>query len=561
MGQPILAVEKLRLDANPFLPGAKRERVGRPLQTALGEVIRQTALETPVVIVAGSAGTGKSLLADMAERAFSDMGLSVRQIHRGDLVAKTPEKYDVLLVDEADSLTDSGLQLLEPGGNRPATTTILLCLPSSVRRLSSVADTAVVELTRLTQSDTRAYLLQRAGNTGLRDLFAPDALDLIVDASRGLPRTLWSIASLAYFSAAYDGSPQIGRHHIAGALASQMTMHKIEPEVVPEPAAVSEAPPASVPESPPAPASDIFVFETALATLSEPAPAPETPVVETPVANMAELEPAPAPHPLVRPSASDRANARRPLFAMGRLAVTGIAFAAAAVLAVIIPALLISGKPEATASVNSPSVAIPAKPQIIAPPVQTPAPALPTAAADAAPKPAEKTAPAAKTAGPAQTTNVAKTATESVKAQPPAANPPAPSNAAAERATAAAEAAVQAAQDAERAKAAAAELAAQQEVARARAAQETAEQVRTEVARILAEKQEADRIKAEKEAAEQAQAEAARAQFARDAAARVNASMQAARAAAEQAARAKAAEESAARDRSRFQHSLFGVGN
>ena len=230
MGQPVLVAEKLRIEANPFLPGANGARAGRPLQTALGEVIRQIGLETPVVIVAGSAGTGKTLLANMAMRACSDMGLSVRQVHRGDLMdGAAGERADLLLVDEADSMTHSTLQTLLPeGGKRPATTTVLLCLPSSVRRFSSAVDAAVIELTRLSLSDTRAYLLERATNARLPDLFAPAALELIVDGSRGLPRLLCSIASLAYFSAAYDGSSRISREHVAGALASQMTRREIQ---------------------------------------------------------------------------------------------------------------------------------------------------------------------------------------------------------------------------------------------------------------------------------------------------------------------------------------------
>src|SRR6202030_2606903 len=80
------------------------------------------------------------------------------------------------------------------------------------------------------------YLLERAPHAGLSNLFAPAALDLIVDASRGLPRLLWSIAGLAYFSAASAGGSQISRQNVADALASQI----IRPEI-PE-ATVSTAP-------------------------------------------------------------------------------------------------------------------------------------------------------------------------------------------------------------------------------------------------------------------------------------------------------------------------------
>ncbi|HEY4263690.1 MAG TPA: hypothetical protein VGM72_00100, partial [Micropepsaceae bacterium] len=239
MGAPVLAVEKLKIESNPFVPGAGGGRMGRPLQTTFGEVVRQIGLETPVVVVSGSAGTGKTLLANMVTRACAEMGLTIRRIHRGDLVdGAAGERSDLLLIDEADSMTDLALKTLLLGSaKRPATTTVLLCLPSSVRRFSSAVDTVIVELTRLSQSDTRLYLVERATHAGLTDLFAPAALDLIVDASRGLPRSLWSIAGLAYFSAASAGAVQISRQHVADALASQIT--RPEPAEPPVPAAPS----------------------------------------------------------------------------------------------------------------------------------------------------------------------------------------------------------------------------------------------------------------------------------------------------------------------------------
>src|SRR4051812_16318825 len=71
--------------ANPFTPGAQGSRVGRSLQTAFGEIIRHIGAQTPVVVVVGSAGTGKTLLADMVARTCSDMGISIRRAERGDL--------------------------------------------------------------------------------------------------------------------------------------------------------------------------------------------------------------------------------------------------------------------------------------------------------------------------------------------------------------------------------------------------------------------------------------------------------------------------------------------
>jgi type II secretory pathway predicted ATPase ExeA len=219
------AADHLQLQANPFTASTSGARIGRPLQAALGEVIRQIGLEAPVVVVCGNAGTGKTLLMNMIARACTDMGLCARQIVRGDLMHVVfGQSSDVLLIDEADSITDSTLHaLVSAGVNTSTTTMIFLCRPSNVRRFTSSGGRAVIiELAPLMHSDARNYLLERATSAGRPDLFEVDALDLLIDGSRGSPRALRSIASLAFFAAAVDGSSRIGPKHVADALASQI---------------------------------------------------------------------------------------------------------------------------------------------------------------------------------------------------------------------------------------------------------------------------------------------------------------------------------------------------
>src|ERR1700704_2652488 len=219
------AADHLQLQTNPFTANANGARIGRPLQAALGEVIRQIGLEAPVVVVCGNAGAGKTLLMNMIARACTDMGLSARQIDRGDLMhVAFGQCADVLLIDEADSITESTLHtLIAAGSNNATTTMIFLCLPSNVRRFTSSGGRAVIiELTALTHSDARNYLLERATSAGRPDLFDADALDVLIEGARGSPRILRSIASLAFFAAAVDGSARIGAKHVADALASQI---------------------------------------------------------------------------------------------------------------------------------------------------------------------------------------------------------------------------------------------------------------------------------------------------------------------------------------------------
>jgi hypothetical protein len=215
----------LQIAANPFVASASGSRMGRPLQTAFGEVVRQIGQQTPVVVVVGSAGTGKSMLMDVTARACIGMGLSVRRIERGEMVHTAfGQKSDVLLIDQTDSMSSSSLQtLLSPNGVNIATTMVFLCLPSSVARFSfSGTNAAVVELTPLALSDARSYLQERAASIGKANLFTPEALDLVIDGSRGLPRLLRSIAQLAYFGAASEGASLIGTHHVNNALASRV---------------------------------------------------------------------------------------------------------------------------------------------------------------------------------------------------------------------------------------------------------------------------------------------------------------------------------------------------
>ncbi len=178
----------------------------------------------PLILVTGSASTGKTLLVDMTERACSEKGLSVRRVDRGDLLHLTlGRRSDVLLVDEANAVAESMLEALLPkGGEITATTTVFLGLPSFAHRFAfSDVRPVVIELTPLPESDARSYLLERAASAGLPNLFTTEALDLIIDGSAGSPRLLRSIASLAFFGAASDGASQINLRYAASALVAQ----------------------------------------------------------------------------------------------------------------------------------------------------------------------------------------------------------------------------------------------------------------------------------------------------------------------------------------------------
>jgi len=153
------------------------------------------------------------------------MGLTVRRVDRGDLVHMTlGQRSDLLLVDEANSVADSILKALSLEGEKNgATTTVFFGLPSCAARLiCSNVHHVIIELAPLPPSDARNYLLERANNAGLPDLFTSEALELTINGSHGSPRLLRSIAGLAFFGAASDGSSQISLKHVASALSAQV---------------------------------------------------------------------------------------------------------------------------------------------------------------------------------------------------------------------------------------------------------------------------------------------------------------------------------------------------
>ena len=200
---------------NPYSSSAGAPRTCSPLRTALGEVIFHIERRCPLVIVTGRTGTGKTLLMDMIACACSDMGLAARQVTRDDLTNSAPRApVDVLLADNADSIAVASLARLIPAeGNSVATTCVLMCPPSSASRFNRPGAN-VVHVQNLSILDARTYLLEQANSIGRPDLFSPDAMELIVRRAAGSCRSLRSIASLAFSTAAWEGETQISVRHV-----------------------------------------------------------------------------------------------------------------------------------------------------------------------------------------------------------------------------------------------------------------------------------------------------------------------------------------------------------
>jgi hypothetical protein len=214
----------LQMAVDPFAAAASGSPVGHGFQSALGEVLHYIGERTSLVVVSGSAGTGKSLLMEMTARACSAKRMSVRREPRGDLLDPAGgERCDVLLVDEADVLPSGTLHALLAAGRqtRPASL-VFMCLPASVPRFDGIGKSpALVELGPMSASDARTYLQERAASIGRPDLFTPEAANLVIGQSRGLPRLLRQNASLAFFAAASEGRATILAQHVIQAVQAR----------------------------------------------------------------------------------------------------------------------------------------------------------------------------------------------------------------------------------------------------------------------------------------------------------------------------------------------------
>jgi hypothetical protein len=143
---------------------------------------------------------------------------------------------------------------------------VFMCLPSCISRFSfSGTDAVVLELSPLSLLDARLYLTERGNSIGRPNLFTPQALDLIIDASRGVPRLLRTIAGLAYFNAAAEGASQIDAAHAEAAARMRNELAPAPSATLHAPSPCSESPcsePADIdlrPEFPPADPDDAVV--------------------------------------------------------------------------------------------------------------------------------------------------------------------------------------------------------------------------------------------------------------------------------------------------------------
>jgi trimeric autotransporter adhesin len=218
-------IDQLGLRQDPFGPAGVASDIGiaAPMAAAFGQLRAAVRRGDPLIVLVGRPGMGKTLLLTRLEAAVRAEGAEVRSIPRGDmahLALNAP--VELLLVDEADTMTPDTLRALAPGSAAAtATTMVFASTRPDLHRLAGAARTTIVDLRPLGVDEAADFLTARAAAAGRPDLFAPGAIETIAAAGRGSPRLLRVLAGAAMFQAASDGAAQIAPAHAS--LAA--TMH------------------------------------------------------------------------------------------------------------------------------------------------------------------------------------------------------------------------------------------------------------------------------------------------------------------------------------------------
>ncbi len=221
-----------------------------------------TAALRGVMVLTGSPGTGKSTLlktwmrglepkrylpllitqsslsaTGVLEILLAKLGERPRFKRSTNLLALEKHLADiepvtlVLVLDDAQNYPSTALEelrmLLGLGGRQRSAFALILLgddyllgsLRLSVQRALFRRISAAHQLQPLPREDIAPYLNWHLARAGLdRDIFAPAAIDLLVEASDGNPRTLNLLAQAAWFSSARAGASDIEADHVHSAL-------------------------------------------------------------------------------------------------------------------------------------------------------------------------------------------------------------------------------------------------------------------------------------------------------------------------------------------------------
>ena len=212
--------EAFGLNYDPFAPGAPAV-VAEPVKAALAQITGQFEHGVRAVVITGAPGTGKTLLLTLIQDSYKGRNLSVSRVDLAALFPFALDNTDLLLLDEADSADPLSLQAWLSRHSEMPRTIVLACRPDAAARLCEALGAVAIHLSPLSVSQAKHFMSERVAKAGRADLFAPGALDDLVEASAGLPQALRSLSGMAMFLAAYSQAREIDVSHVEEAIRSQ----------------------------------------------------------------------------------------------------------------------------------------------------------------------------------------------------------------------------------------------------------------------------------------------------------------------------------------------------
>jgi len=219
---------------------------------ARDRVLAALAAGDPEVVITGRSGTGKTALLNELTGFLRADGWAVSTALYGgvltrpaaftasDLAAPAVSRPAVLLVDEADRLTESELQALQ---GQPGTCLVLAGLDSLRDRCAGRMHVALEPLAPNEAKTFVALWLTLAGHPPTR--LQPDAVARAAELSGGTPRLLAQLLGAAVWLADEDGAEQVGEAHVRS-VAEFRSFGAIGPDVSEPPGPAGLAPPRSV---------------------------------------------------------------------------------------------------------------------------------------------------------------------------------------------------------------------------------------------------------------------------------------------------------------------------
>lgn len=229
----------------------------RPFSAARQQVLAGLTRGARLIAVAGGAGAGKTLLLRDLERALAGRGSVLRTERPDTASAALSSPAEALLVDDADAIDETAFATLIDRAASPNGPSLVLACPQRGLDRLPASGVLTISLPFLAPDEARAFLVDRViragGNAAIFDV---DALDLLAEASRGIPAALRQLGANALFQAAFDGATHVREAHArqAAAMTQDMWRSVAAPELAKPPApavgpTVAMAAPAAVAEA------------------------------------------------------------------------------------------------------------------------------------------------------------------------------------------------------------------------------------------------------------------------------------------------------------------------